>query len=143
MFCLRESVLPSLLWGESRSTELLVHPHIKSHAQKCYTYNQMRQRRIIICSLVRPTVIKGLVKAHLANLRQNWELQLNLSNFGLRAGLQKSCAPWLYIATFATGLTLLPAHPRQLRQFSSTPALKEMNKCTDKNKITFTLLPKL
>lgn len=72
----------------------------------------MRQRRMIICSLEKPTVIKGLVKAHLANLRQNWELQLNLSNFGPRAGLQKSYAPWAHTATFVIGFALLPALPR-------------------------------
>lgn len=65
---------------------------------------------MIICSLVKPTVIKGL--AHLANLRQNWELQLNLSNFGPRAGLQKSYAPWAHTATFVIGFALLPALPR-------------------------------
>lgn len=99
------------------------HGALPSAPRTRYKHNRTKGG-VLISSLARHTVIKLLVRGRLANARQLWEPELNLTHFGPQTGpapvpIPPSRSPRTHASTSATGFTLLPMLPGQFRQFPS------------------------
>lgn len=91
---------------------------------------------VLISSLARHTVIKPLVRGRLANARQLWEPELNLTHFGPQTSPHQSQFPLraLLGCTLPPLLQVSPFSPCSLDSSDNSlpfPPTQEMDKCRD------------
>lgn len=111
------------------------HGALPSAPRTRYKHNRTKGG-VLISSLARHTVIKPLVRGRLANARQLWEPELNLTHFGPQTGLLQSqfLLRALLGRTLPPLLQVSPFSPCSLDSSDNSlpfPPTQEMDKCRD------------